>query len=65
MATRESMLDEINEARRNHDAKEIVRLIQSSNINLLTKDDISLSLCQHLRRVANDKFSQDLYALKA
>jgi len=65
MATRESMLDEINEARRNHDAKEIVRLIQSSNINLLTKDDIHYLYVNTLRRVANDKFSQDLYALKA
>ena len=62
---RRTVLDEINEARWNHDAKEIIRMLQSPDIQLLTKDDIHYLFVNTLCRAANDKFAQELSALKA
>ncbi len=62
---RRHVLDEINHARWNNDANQIIFILQSSNIHVLTKDDIHDLYVNILCRTANDKFSNDLFALKA
>jgi hypothetical protein len=62
---RETLLDELNEARWNHNANEIIRIMQSKHILLFTPDDIHDLYVNTLCRAANDKFSQDLFELKA
>ena len=62
---RRSVLDNINQAKWNHNAKEIVRILQTPEIHLLQTEDIHDLYVNTLQRAANDTFSQDLFALKA
>jgi hypothetical protein len=63
--TRETLLDELNEARWNHNAEEIIRIMQSKHNRLFTADDIHYLYINTLCRAANDQFAQDLFELKA
>jgi hypothetical protein len=63
--TRETLLDELNEARWNRNVKEIIRIMQSKHIGLFTPDDIHYLYVNTLCRAANDKFAQNLFELKA
>jgi hypothetical protein len=58
--TRETLLDELNVARWNRSAEEIIRIMQSKHNQLFTADDIHYLYVNTLCRAANDQFSQDL-----